>query len=190
MGGGADARTVNDAPRIGRMPACAHAWTNRAAPYSPSRSVSATAGMSSAAARATSRSGVKAPSFREKQDRTSRWTNEAAIACSVPQPFHVPAIALAIEVQIPDGAAARLDPPVLAVASVGPPLPLDPPLADHVGDLVPAPAPLERRRHPGVAFDEDLFVEALGHLVPRPVVVPVVVPVVSGLLLHRTYVRG
>src|SRR5437763_1485541 len=61
-------------------------------------------------------------------------------------------------------------PPVLAVAPVGPPLPLDPPLADHVGHLVAAPAPLERRRHPGVAFDEDLFVEALGHLVPRPVV--------------------
>src|SRR5262249_11540742 len=78
---------VTDAPRTGRMPACAHAATNRAAPYSPSRSVSATAGMPSAAARATSCSGVNAPSFNEKHERTSRWT-KGSIAHS-PETFAV-----------------------------------------------------------------------------------------------------
>src|ERR1700675_195399 len=103
--------------------------------------------MPSSAARATSCSGVNAPSFREKQERTSRWAKEEATApASVPQAFHVPQVPLPIEVEVPHCTAASLDAPVLAVAPVGPPAPLDPPLADHVGDLVPVPSPLERSR--------------------------------------------
>ena len=39
----------------------------------------------------------------------------------VPQALHVPAVLGSVEVEIPDSAAARLDPPVLAIAAVGPP---------------------------------------------------------------------
>jgi hypothetical protein len=77
----------------------------------------------------------------------------------------VPTVAVAVVVQVPDRAAARLHPPVLAVSSVGPPPALDPPPPDHVGDLVPAAAPDERGGHPGVALDPnlDLLVVPLGH---------------------------
>jgi hypothetical protein len=84
---------------------------------------------------------------------------------SIPQPLHVPAIVLAVVVQVPDRAAACLDPPVLAVAAVGPPPALDPPPPDHVDHLVAAAAPLEDRRHPGVAFDPYLLVESFRHRV-------------------------
>src|SRR5262245_61622006 len=88
---------------------------------------------------------------------------------SIPQALHVPTVAQAVVVQIPDGPAARLDPPVLAVSAVGPPAALDPPAPDHVGDLVPAAPPDEGRGHPGVPFDPnlDLLVVPLGHAVSR-----------------------
>src|SRR3989442_12680170 len=56
-----------------------------------------------------------------------------------------------------------LPPPVLAVSTVSPPTAFDPPLPDHVHDLVALPAPLEDRGHPRVAFDPNLLVEALRH---------------------------
>src|SRR6185295_10698420 len=84
---------------------------------------------------------------------------------SIPQPLHVPTVVVAVVVQVPDRATARLHPPVLAVTPVGPPPAFDPPPPDHVGHLVPAPAPDERRGHPRVAFDPnlDLLVVPLGH---------------------------
>jgi len=83
----------------------------------------------------------------------------------IPQTLHVPTVALAIVVQVPDGAAASLDAPVFAVTAVGPPAALDAPSADHVGDLVPATAPHERGRHPGIPLDPhlDLLVVAFRH---------------------------
>ena len=59
-------RIVSDAPRIGRTPSRSQAAANRAAPYSPSRSVSATAGIDNSAARRARCSGENAPSFSEK----------------------------------------------------------------------------------------------------------------------------
>src|SRR6266545_4964038 len=59
---------------MGFTPAFRHASTNRAVPYSPSRSVRATASMPSSAARRARSSGENAPSFKEKKDRTSRCT--------------------------------------------------------------------------------------------------------------------
>src|SRR5438093_5019365 len=82
---------------------------------------------------------------------------------SIPQPLYVPTIVLAIEVEVPHRAAPGLDPPILAIAAVCPAAALDPPLPDHIHDLVALPAPLEHRGHPSVAFDPDLFVEALRH---------------------------
>src|SRR5207247_3132157 len=76
---------------------------------------------------------------------------------SVPQPFHVPAVALPVEVEIPDRAAARLDAPIFAIAAVVPPPALDPPLSDHIADLVPAPPPFAGRRQPTVALDPALL---------------------------------
>ena len=67
-----------------------------------------------------------------------------ATARSIPQPFQVPTVVLAVEVQVPHRPAPGLDPPVLAVATVRPPAALDPPLPDHVADLV-APARATRR---------------------------------------------
>ena len=68
------------------------------------------------------------------------------------------------------GAAVAILGPYVAPYSptslVGPPL--DPPSSDHVGDLVPAPPPDERRGHAGIALDPDidLLVVALGHAAP------------------------
>ena len=73
------------------------------------------------------------------------------------------AVLAAVEVQVPYRATARLDPPVLAVAPVRPPAAFDPPLADHVDDVVTLASPLERAGHPGVSLDPDLFVEPLRH---------------------------
>jgi len=81
----------------------------------------------------------------------------------IPEPFHVPTIVLAIEVEVPYRAPPSLDPPVLAVATIGPPAAFDPPPPDHVNDVVALPAPLEDRGHPRVTFDPNLLVEALGH---------------------------
>src|SRR5512132_1024718 len=104
---------------------------------------------------------------------------------SIPQPFHVPTIVLAIEVEVPHGAAPSLDAPVLAVATVRPPSAFDPPFPDHVHDLVALPPPLEDRGHPRVAFDTNLLVEALGHrLIPATGSVPL------APYPNRTYVRG
>ena len=97
----------------------------------------------------------------------------------VPQALHVPGVLRTVVVQVPHGAAAGLDAPVLAVAAVGPPAPLDPPPTDHVGDLVAAATPLEPRGHPGVALDQDLLVvEPLRHRRSAPTEGP-----------SRTYVR-
>src|ERR671918_74839 len=173
-----DPRIVSDAPRIGRTPSCSHASTNLATPYRPSRSVSATAGMPRSPARRASASGENAPSLMEKYERTSRWTNVSTAQTetttrriSVPQPLDVPPVAEMVVIQVPHCAATRLDAPVLAVASVSPPAPFDPPSPDHVGDLVPAPPPDERRGHAGIALDPniDLLVVALGHAAPTPV---------------------
>src|SRR5262245_9653409 len=100
---------------------------------------------------------------------------------SIPQALHVPTVAQAVVVQVPDGPAARLDPPVLAVPAVGPPAALDPPTPDHIGDLVPAAPPDEGRGHPGVPFDPnlDLLVVPLGHRFSRSDRPP----------KNRTYVR-
>src|SRR5262245_30992639 len=103
------------------------------------------------------------------------------VSDSIPQALHVPTVAQAVVVQIPDGPAARLDPPVLAVSAVGPPPALDPPAPDHVGHLVPAAPPDEGRGHPGVPFDPnlDLLVVPLGHRFSRSDRPP----------RNRTYVR-
>src|SRR4030095_12531607 len=102
---------------------------------------------------------------------------------SIPQSLHVPAVVVTVVVQVPDRTAARLHPPVLAITPVGPPPALDPPPPDHVGHLVPAPAPDERRGHPRIAFDPnlDLLVVPLGHrrLLDHP----------RALSGNRTYVR-
>src|SRR5262249_47614992 len=113
-------------------------------------------------------SGANAPSFKEKNDRTSRCTKDIGRGpsrgrCSVPESFHMPPIRLAVEVEVPDGAAVRPDGPAPAVAAVRPPPPLDPPAADHVDDLVALASPFEDGRHPSIALDPDLFVEPLGH---------------------------
>src|SRR5207253_2459211 len=89
---------------------------------------------------------------------------------SIPQTLHVPAVLLAVEVQVPDRASAGLDAPVLAVAPVVPPPTLDAPAADHVDHLVPPPAPFEHRRHPRVALDPHLLVVSLRHVAPPSVV--------------------
>src|SRR6266566_1819900 len=50
-----------------------------------------------------------------------RGQTRAPASRSIPQTLQVPAILLAVEVQVPDRAAAGLDPPVLAIAAVVPP---------------------------------------------------------------------
>ncbi len=85
-GAGPGPRIVRVVPKIGRTPVLAQAAAKRGAPYSPSRSVSATAGIDSSAARAASSSGENAPSFSEKYDRTSRCTKdgpEESNTCSI-----------------------------------------------------------------------------------------------------------
>src|SRR6266545_1877305 len=127
---------------MGFTPAFRHASTNRAVPYSPSRSVRAIAGMPSPAARRARSSGENAPSFKEKKDRASRCTNPGRVPNrfarrSVPEALHVPPVGRPVVVQVPHRPAPGLHPPVLAVTAVGPPPALDPPPADHVGHVVP-----------------------------------------------------
>jgi hypothetical protein len=83
---------------------------------------------------------------------------------SIPEPFHVPKVSDAVEVEVPDGASTRFDPPVLAIATVGPPAAFDLPSSDHIGDLVALASPLERTGHTGVTLDPDLLVESFRHL--------------------------
>src|SRR5947208_91642 len=95
--------------------------------------------------------------------RSQEGREDAGTSGLIPEPFHVPTIVLAIEVEVPHRTAPSLDPPVLAVATVSPPTAFDPPSPDHVHDLVALPAPLEDRGHPRVAFDANLLIEALRH---------------------------
>jgi hypothetical protein len=64
---------VSSAPMIARRPAALAAWWKRGAPYTPSRSSSASAGYPRAAARSTSVSGSDAP--RKKENADEVWSS-------------------------------------------------------------------------------------------------------------------
>src|SRR5690606_18021877 len=125
------------------MPASLHACTNRTAPLTLSWSVSARAGISSAAARCTSSSMEAAPSRKEKGECTCKWTKPAALVIDAVQP---PFAVGGVKIQLEQAAVGRFHFDEEPFAFIDPPAAHVAPPVDDAGHLVRAAPPLKRCR--------------------------------------------